>query len=425
VTGKVLFVLKGYPRLSETFIAQEIRALEKAGLPLSICALRQPTDTRLHPVHREIEAPVAYLPEYLHEAPGRVLRGLVRASRLPGFGRALLAFIRDLPKDISRNRVRRFGQACVLAAEMPEGVTRFHAHFIHTPASVVRYASLMTGLPWSISAHAKDIWTSPDWELAQKLSEADWVVTCTRAGLARLNQLAPPETPALLVYHGLDLSRFAALAVPKPERDGSHQDKPVRLLTVARAVEKKGLDTLIEALSLLPPDLHWRWSHVGGGDLVSGLKRRAASLGIHERCVFLGAMDQSAVLELYRRSDLFVLPCRIASDGDRDGLPNVLVEASSQGLTVLSTPVSGVVELIDDGFNGALVPPDDPRALATRMAGLIRDPQVRYRMGKAAMARVRADFDHTVTNEALWRLFAAGRTAYGATAEAHNLETQP
>ncbi len=287
--GSVLFVLKGYPRLSETFIAQEIRTLEKRGMAIRILALRRPTDDRTHPVHAEIAAPVAYLPEYLHDEPWRVLKGLAASLRLPGFGRALRAFLRDLPREPNRNRLRRFGQAAVLAAELPDDVARLHAHFIHTPASVTRYASLMTGLPWTCSAHAKDIWTSPDWDLADKLGEAGWTVTCTKAGAERLGSLAPAPGKVHLSYHGLDLSRFPALTLPRPLRDGSDPGNAVQLLTVARAVEKKGLDVLIDALALLPRDLAWRWTHVGGGGLAGALRERAVKAGIGPRCAFLGA----------------------------------------------------------------------------------------------------------------------------------------
>lgn len=417
MTGKTVFVLKGYPRLSETFIAQEIKALEDGGLSLEIWAMRHPTDKHTHPIHREIRASVRYLPEYLHDEPLRVLRAVLRSLVRAGFARALSAFARDLLRDPSRNRFRRFGQACVLATEMPAGTMRIHAHFIHTPASVARYGSLLTGLPWSVSAHAKDIWTSPDWELADKLVGSDWAVTCTKVGLERLNDLAPPDKPAILVYHGLDLSRFAALTVPLAERDGQNGEMPARLLTVARAVEKKGLDTLVDALARLPRELHWHWTHVGGGEAAASLKQRAAHHGIAERCTFRGALEQTEVLGLYRSSDLFVLPCRIASDGDRDGLPNVLVEASSQGLALLSTPISGIVELVEDGINGALCPPDDPEALALRMEALIRDPHERYRLGQAAMKRVRRHFDHNVTIGALRTLFADGRAGLLAQAE--------
>jgi glycosyltransferase involved in cell wall biosynthesis len=187
--------------------------------------------------------------------------------------------------------------------------------------------------------------------------------------------------------------------------------KPARLLTVARAVEKKGLDTLIAALAALPTELNWTWTHVGGGDRVGALKAQAEAAGIAARCAFRGAQDQSVVLELYRSSDLFVLPCRIASDGDRDGLPNVLVEAASQGLCVVSTPVSGIVEFIQNDVTGALVPADDSAQLSECLAALIRDPTRRYRLGKAAMAQVRSSFDHATTIVQLRDLFVQGAEA--------------
>ncbi len=165
MNGTVAFILKGYPRLSETFIAQEIRALERLGLDIAIFSLRHPTDTGVHPIHGEIVAPVHYLPEYLHREPLRVWRAWRAFRGKPGHGAALTTWLGDLRRDFTRNRVRRFGQALVLAHELPAGVDRLHAHFLHTPASVARYASLLTGLPWSASAHAKDVWTTPGWEV--------------------------------------------------------------------------------------------------------------------------------------------------------------------------------------------------------------------------------------------------------------------
>src|SRR5690242_14028287 len=147
--GRVAFVLKGYPRLSETFIAQEIRALEQRGLDIRIVSLRHPTDRAVHPVHREIRAPLLYLPEYLHQEPRRVLRAWRKLRRHPRYPLLRRAFLADLRRDPTRNRVRRFGQALVLAAELAPGVERLHAHFLHTPASVARYAALLLDLPWS------------------------------------------------------------------------------------------------------------------------------------------------------------------------------------------------------------------------------------------------------------------------------------
>ncbi|MEO8542297.1 MAG: glycosyltransferase family 4 protein [Burkholderiaceae bacterium] len=402
--GRVAFVLKGYPRLSETFIAQEIAALERRGLPILIVSLRHPTDSQVHPIHSEIQAPVVYLPEYLYNDPLRVLRGWWRARRLPGYTRARSQWLRDWWRDRTANRGRRLGQALVLAAELPSDVVRLHAHFLHTPASVTRYAAMMRGLPWSGSAHAKDIWTSPQWELREKLASCDWQVTCTATNRDYLATLAPPGRVEL-VYHGLDLQRFVPEPTLRTRRDGSVANDPVVLLSVGRLVEKKGTDILLEALALLPADLHWRLVHVGGGPLSSSLQTRAQALGLDTRIQWSGALAQQQVIALYRSADLFALASRIAHDGDRDGLPNVLMEAQSQGVACVATDVSAIHELIVDGQTGVLVPAQDPKALAQALESLIRDPQRRQTLGQAGRARVNAEFALSSNIERLARKF--------------------
>ena len=302
---EVLFLLKGYPRLSETFIAQEIRALEDRGLPIRIVALRRPTDRKTHPVVAEIRAHVSYLPEYLWREPWRVLSGWRRARRLPGYGAARRVWLADLRRDPTPNRGRRFGQALVLAAELPPSVGQFHAHFLHTPASVARYAAMMTGRPWSASAHAKDIWTTSDWEKKEKIASCRWLATCTASGAAALSRLAAEPAKVILARHGLDLARFPAPEGPRPPRDGSDPSDPVVILSVGRTVEKKGYDDLLAALALLPRDLAWRLVHVGGGPLLKSLRRQAQSLGLEAHVDWKGPQAQAAVLaELQIRQSL-------------------------------------------------------------------------------------------------------------------------
>jgi glycosyltransferase involved in cell wall biosynthesis len=399
-------VLKGYPRLSETFIAQEIRELEKAGFDLEIISLRHPTDKSVHPVHREIKAPVSYLPEYLHQEPLRIFRAWLKARRMPGYGHAFRAFIKDLRRDFTRNRVRRFGQGMVIAAEHGDRLGFLYVHFIHTPASAARYGAKISGLDWAVSAHAKDIWTTPGWDLSEKLAECRWCVTCTAGGRDELVRHAADPARIHLVYHGLDLSRFP----PPPERTAGGElvpNGPLRLLTVGRAVAKKGIDTILSALSMLPADIEWQWTHIGGGPLRDQLSRQSQELGIAAKCRFSGARPQEEVLAEYRASDVFVLPCRVDETGDRDGLPNVLVEAQSQRLPVVSTPISGITELVEDGVNGLLVPPDSPRELAESLARLARDADLRSRLGRAGEAIVRSRFDHRATIGRLVELLGA------------------
>jgi glycosyltransferase involved in cell wall biosynthesis len=327
-----------------------------------------------------------------------VLRAWLAVRRLPGYAAARATWLRDLARDGSANRVRRFGQALVLAHDLPADVGWLHAHFIHTPASVTRYAAMIRNLPWSVSAHAKDIWTTPEWEKREKLADCQWLVTCTRLNAEHLAALSPEPERVELVYHGLDLDRFpppmVGQVVGRSTRDGSDGNDPVRLLSVGRAVEKKGYDVLVEALFRLPNDLHWRLVHIGGGTVLRELQAKAAKAGLESHIAWMGPQPQEKVLAAYGEADVFVLASRIASDGDRDGLPNVLMEAQSQGLACLSTRISAIPELIVDGDTGLLVPPDNPGALASALERLIRSPALRSRLGAAGMRRVRTGFSH-------------------------------
>jgi len=414
---RVGFVLKGYPRLSETFIAQEILALERRGLDIAIISLRHPTDRRRHPVHQSIAASVLYLPEYLKDEPRRVWAAWRRVRQLPGYRAARRDWLRDLRRDPTPNRIRRFGQALVLAAEAAPAIGHLHAHFLHTPASVARYAALLRNLPWSVSAHAKDIWTIPAWEKREKLAAAEWAVTCTAQGRDHLAALAPAPNTVALCYHGIDLERFPPPQAVGTDADGSEATRPVMLLSVGRAVEKKGYDDLLAALALLPSDLAWRLVHIGGGVLAKRLQTRARRLGLEGRIEWRGALPQPEVLAACRAADLFVLAAKVARDGDRDGLPNVLIEAQSQSLACVATRLPGIAELILDGRTGLLVPPRDPRALAQALAALIRDPERRRRLGAAGALRVAQSFDMRIGITALARLFGLPAEAPAQAAE--------
>jgi glycosyltransferase involved in cell wall biosynthesis len=280
----------------------------------------------------------------------------------------------------------------VLAAELPEDVNHLHAHFLHTPASVARYAAMIVGIKWTVSAHAKDIWTLAAWEKRQKLAEASWVVTCTEAGRSHLASLAPRPDAVALFYHGLDVARFPSPPIRSDSTDGSDAERPVIIFSVGRLVAKKGYDDLLEALALLPSRLAWRFVHVGGGAPSTALAHRARRLGLSHRVEWRGAQAYARVLAGYREADLFVLASKVASDGDRDGLPNVLMEAQSQRLACIATDVSGIPELIEHQVTGMLVPPDNPQALASAMEGLITDPARRSALGIAGELRVRCSF---------------------------------
>lgn len=389
----VAIILKGYPRLSETFIAEEIHALEQTGVAVTIFSLRHPTDQKTHAVHQAIHAPVIYLPEYLHHQLRRVICAWWKVRRKAQYQQARQIWWRDLLRDFTRNRIRRFGQALVLSAELPAKTDLLYAHFLHTPASVARYTSILRQIPWSCSAHAKDIWTLAEWEKREKLDHCRWLTTCTHANLVHLQPLANNPNKVALNYHGLARSRFPQNPPQQSNRVGNDPARPVRILSIGRAVAKKGYQALLEALAALPQTLHWQMTHIGGGALLTTHQQHAKTLGLADKIHWLGAQSQSVVIHHYCHSEFFVLNCCIAADGDRDGLPNVIVEAQSQGLAVVSTNLSGIPELIKDGVNGLLVEANDQHALSDALRRLITDYELRQRLGNAGRDVVLADFD--------------------------------
>jgi glycosyltransferase involved in cell wall biosynthesis len=373
-----------------TFVAQELVGLEKEGLELLIATYGEP-DTIRHPIHDRLKAPVHRLPK--RPGPGRFLKAWLKVRHSAGYHEAARLFKAQIKTGRKRRQWRSFARGVMLAAEMPADVRAIYVHFIGSSATVARYASMITGLPLAASAHARDIWTSGEADIRAKLAAMQWCATCTTIGADRLRELADDPDKVQLIYHGLSFDRFPTDPPERSNADGFDPAAPVQLLSVGRAVEKKGFDVLIEALAMLPPDLHWRWTQVGDGKVIEQLRKRANELGLSDRIEWLGARDQSAVIELYRSSDLFVLPCREASDGDRDGLPNVLMEAQSQALACLSTEFSEIPELIVNGETGVLVPPGEVAPLAEALQRLMCSPEERKRLGMAGYHRVRSAFE--------------------------------
>ena len=281
----------------------------------------------------------------------------------------------------------------MLAAELADNTPALYAHFLHTPASVTFYAAMIRGLPWACSAHAKDIYTTPDWEIRGKLDHCQWLTTCTRSNSFHLRKFCSDPEKVQLNYHGVDLGRFRYAEPTYFERDGSAGADPVVLLSVGRAVEKKGYAALLTALANVDKTLFWQLIHVGGGPLLPDLKKQAHSLGIAERIEWLGPQSQQTVIEQYRRADLFVLNSCVDRFGDRDGLPNVMLEAQSQGLPVIGTNISGVPELIENDHNGILVESGIQAELVESIELLITRPDLRKRYGEAGRLKVSGQFD--------------------------------
>jgi glycosyltransferase involved in cell wall biosynthesis len=407
---KIGVVVKEWFRLSETFIAQEIFGLEQKGLDITVYSLRKPRPKAKQPIYQQIKADINHLEKTPISLIYQGIRALFYFKHNPNLPRLLKTFESDFCKKPSWSRLKRLFQALIFSREMAKDIDILYAHFLHTPSTFAYYVHLLTGKPWCFSAHAKDIWTSPQWDLKQKMATALWGNTCTAYNHAFLNNLKT-NRPINLIYHGITLSAFSYERTFDLTQIGQDPDRPFQILTIARAVEKKGLDLLIEALSTLPKDLSWHWTHIGDGILLKKYKQRVSKLGLSKHVTFLGPLTQSEITPHFKRAHLFVLPCRISKNGDRDGLPNVLMEALAMQIPILSTQISAVEELIEDGISGILVEPDNISALKSAIIRLISDPDLRRTLALQGESRVKTDFTCDKGISELSQLFQESLTA--------------
>ncbi|MFQ5601104.1 MAG: glycosyltransferase [Candidatus Krumholzibacteriia bacterium] len=406
------YLPKGYPRISETFISGEILELERLGLEISIYSLKRPGESIRQPCAQQVRSPVVYLPEKIVRwLPLLLPVHLALWLRRPrGYTKALRWTLSHCRRRRSTTTLRRFFQAGWLVGWLLRGRTipHFHAHFCHGPATVAMFVKWMTGSTFSFTAHAKDIYlTRPD-TLREKMREAEFVLTCTGYNRRYLGEIGGDLVPVHLVYHGIDVGRFSRASREQivPLRSYVDGIRIPMLLSVGRLVEKKGFDTLIHACALLRDrGLRFRCVIFGEGPERSALESMIRSLNLGGIVELPGGILQDELLEVYRQAEVFALPCQVLENGDRDGLPNVLVEAMAMQIPVVSTEVSGVPELVEHGVNGFLVPPRSPEPLADRIHALLRDASLRRRFGEAGRRRVTEEFDQRRNTRRLLALF--------------------
>jgi glycosyltransferase involved in cell wall biosynthesis len=376
--GPVLYVLKRFPRLSETFVLRELLELEALGDRIVIDSLLPAERGPRHPRLRDLRAPVRYLPRHPQLRQPAVARAHLRLAL-----RAPRTWCRLALRARRGGGLRRFLQAGLSAARArAEGAGHIHAHFATAATEVARDAAALAGVPFSVTAHAKDIFHSDNApHLARRLEGAAAVVTVSAFNAAHLRRLLD-GTPVHHIPNGVPLGEVSGPAAGGP------------VLFVGRLVPKKGVDLLIDAFARLPPELDsLRLEIVGGGALGDDLAELAARRGLAQRVSFLGAVPSDEVEAAFARCSLVAAPCRIDEHGDRDGMPTVLVEALARAVPVVSTELVGIPELVRDGETGLLVAPEDAAALATAIARLASDPRLARELGARGRVLVAERFD--------------------------------
>jgi glycosyltransferase involved in cell wall biosynthesis len=396
---KVGYVVKMYPRFSETFILNEILQLEEQGTDVRIFSLKLPDDGKFHAELSRVRAPVTYLPSTLvdqFKRAGAENRRLLKERPLRYL--KVLAHVVRQRKPIYA--LKRMMQAAKVVAEAERAdIRHLHAHFATSAARVAFYASMLSDLTFSFTAHAKDIYQEDKDEahLREKLAAAKLVVTVSeynRRHLLKVHDGARVER----VYNGIDLEKFGP---------ADFRTTPPTVLSIGRLVEKKGVLDLVEACRTLKErGVPFRCEIVGKGELEPQIRSRVATLGLEDVISLPGPCPQDEVRDLYRRSDVFVAPCVVARNGNRDGLPTAILEAMASGLPVVSTPVTGIPEAVVNGETGALVPERDPEALADALQDLLEDPKLREKLGIAGRRRAEDLFELRSNVSRLRQLFS-------------------
>ncbi|WP_246186893.1 glycosyltransferase [Microlunatus speluncae] len=383
---RIGYVVKMYPRFSETFIVTEILELERLGLDLTIFSLRLPNDGRFHPALAEVAAPVHYLRHSGIRAE-ELWRAAAGATGLPGFT-AALPILLELDHASAH-------QAIELAqAVRQQRVTHLHAHFASISAAVARVATRLAGIDYTVTAHAKDIFHAEvDHDrLRERVADARRVITVSDFNLDHLRRTFGTDADRVgRIYNGIDLTRFPFTS--PADRLDDPASVPV-IAAVGRLVPKKGFGDLIDAAALLRDAGHtFRVDLAGTGPLAVALAEQVRRLGLEDRVRLLGALPQTAVARLVGSAAAFAAPCVIGDDGNRDGLPTVVLEAMALGTPVVATGVTGLPEILDDGRTGLLIDQHDPAGLAAALARLLHQPDLRSGLAKAARELIELEFD--------------------------------
>jgi glycosyltransferase involved in cell wall biosynthesis len=419
MSGPVIYLVRSWPRLSQTFILDELLALERRGVELVLFSLVPSGEAIVQQRVAAVRSPVSYLADPLPPLRQRVASQLRVARHSPRRYLQTWWYARSSPSlsaGYSTCSTRRcFGHAVQVAAAVlnmqraGRPPSHIHAHFAHDPALVALLVHQLTGLPYTLTAHARDLYQIPGTSLAARTANATAVVTCCAVNAEYIAATVPAQqrAPVHVLHHGLELDRFVPSSSPV-------RSTPPVLLSVGRLVAKKGFDVLFEALARLKRDgVSFELRLYGDGPLRAELAAQCTELSIEENVRMLGECSREQIHAALADADVFVLTPRVTQDGDRDGIPNVLVEAMACGLPVVTTSAGGVTELVQHRVNGLVSDPGDVASIASHLHELLNNPGLRHDLAATARRTVEADYDVNTAAAALELLFDHAAAAPG------------
>jgi len=391
---KIGYVLKKYPRYSETFIVNEILAHEDAGLEIEIFSLTPSDDSHYQDIVGDVKAPVHYLSGDNLKAKG--FWGLLNETEevLPGVFQKL--------KFLRQEKFRYLYQGLELAKIVKlQKIEHLHSHFASSATNVARISSHFSNVPFSFTAHAKDIFhENTDFrDLQTKLRDASAVVTVSDYNFNYLHRTFGSYANSVRrIYNGMDLKK---LSYRKPE------NRKPNIITIGRLIEKKGLDVLIDACAILAKkDLEFNCSIIGKGDLEPQLQAQINENQLQDKVKLAGAIPRREVIESFYNAAVFAAPAIIAQDGNRDGLPTTLLESMALGTPCVATDVTGIPEIITDKVTGLSVEQNDPVGLANALEKLLHNPSLGVSLSENAHKLIELKFDISKNSAKIREIFA-------------------
>lgn len=406
---RIAYVVSLFPKLSETFILREILGLRARGHDVRILSLKRETETIRHPEADGLMEATDY--------PGGIV-SLIGAT-LWWIGRrpwALAQVAARIAADHAAHPVLLAKSLALIPLSLWAarrllrlGATRVHAHWASWPAQTAWISWRLTGIPYSVTAHAHDLFL-PNPMLPRKVSDSRFFATISEYNRSFLIQAcgAGALGRIRLIRCGLPLDQLP-FAPPRPAAESGG---PASILSVGRLVDYKGFDVLIRAMAILKTrGLRARCLIVGEGPERGRLARLIGELDLSGEVALTGGLLQKGVMEAMRAADLFALACRTAPDGQQDGIPIVLMEAMALGLPVVSTPISGIPELLIDSATGLLAAPEDPEHLAQVIGRLLGDRKLAALLARAARDKIEAEYSLDRSLDALCEAFSGPQGA--------------
>ncbi len=396
---RIIYIVEKFPSSTEYFILNEILALEKRGFKIYLLILRKQRKHLDISEIKNLKSHIIYLPKIYFYLPFIFFPFFRSPFSIFPFSNFHLHSPFSFLKYLRNYCISKYFTSQLKNMQ----VHHIHAHFGFIATDIAKILSQLMKVTYSFTAHAQDIYLNQT-NIVQKVADASFVITCTEYNRTFLNKLTKGQYAAKLytIYHGIDISRWKKSEIPN---SGNKNDN-IEIVSVARLVEKKGLIYLLKAIRLLTGNgtkIHC--IIIGNGPLQKQLKRFIIKNNL-THCVHLkGLISQKEVKQQVAGSDIFVLPCIMAKNGDRDGLPNVLLEAIAMGIPVISTNISAISELIENGKTGLLVPEKNETALADAILRLNNDIQLYTRITDNGKRKVKENFDIEISTNKLVAVF--------------------